>query len=106
MEPEDECHAPIERLPPQLPNSFPTGRDRAPAPAESLRGSHLMQPRVWRSGDRKPIGNPPVTDKLGRPWRWDRNLMFWICEGSDGRIVASCQSWQSLTEQHGPLTER
>jgi hypothetical protein len=32
--------------------------------------------------------------------------MFWICEGSDGRIVASCQSWQSLTEQHGPLTER
>jgi hypothetical protein len=65
-----------------------------------------MQPRVWRSGGRKSIGNPSVTDKLGRPWRWDRNLMFWICEGSDGRIVASCQSWQSLTEQHGPLTER
>jgi hypothetical protein len=67
---------------------------------------HSMRNRVWNPGDRKPLDNPLVTDKHGRPWHWDRNLMFWICEGSDGHIEASCQSWQSLTEQHGPLTER
>ena len=46
-----------------------------------------------------------VTDKFGRPWRWDPNLMFWICERSNGDIEASSQSWLSLT-QYGPLTER
>jgi hypothetical protein len=37
-----------------------------------------------------------VTDKHGRLWRWDPNLMFWIYERADGSIEASCPSWQSL----------
>ncbi len=47
-----------------------------------------------------------ITDKNGRLWRWDPNLMFWIHERADGHIEASCPSWQSLTHQHGPGTER
>jgi hypothetical protein len=65
----------------------------------------MRRPRVWNPGDRKPLDNPMVTDKFGRPWRWDPNLMFWICERSNGDIETSCQSWLSLT-QYGPLTER
>jgi hypothetical protein len=46
-----------------------------------------------------------VTDKHGRLWRWDPNLMFWIYERGDGSIEASCPSWQSLM-QYIPLAER
>jgi hypothetical protein len=61
--------------------------------------------RVWADGDRKPLDNPMVTDKHGRLWRWDPNLMFWIYERADGSIKASCPSWQSLM-QYVPLAER
>jgi len=41
---------------------------------------HSMRNRVWNPGDPKPLDNPMVTDKHGRPWRWDHDLMYWVCE--------------------------
>jgi hypothetical protein len=66
----------------------------------------MRQPRVWNVGDREPLGNPMVFDRHGRLWRWDPNLVFWIHESAGGDIEASCPNWQSLTLNHGPLTER
>lgn len=61
---------------------------------------------MWNSGDRKPLDNPMITDVRGRGWRWDPDLLHWIHERSDGHIAASYQSWELLTSQHGPLSER
>lgn len=63
-------------------------------------------PRVWNWGDPKPLGHPLVTDRHGRLFRWDPDLMNWIHERRDGSIKTGCRSWELLVDRHGPLSER
>jgi hypothetical protein len=64
------------------------------------------EPRTWQHGDPAPLLKVPVTDKLGRLWHWDHELMFWIHELTNGTIEASAPTFEDLLARWGPVTER
>jgi hypothetical protein len=79
------------------------GADDAP-PLPFLR--RFERKTVWKVGDPAPLFNPTFSDAYGRPWRYDKDLLRWICEADSGLIVDSSPDFYELVARLGPLTLR
>lgn len=83
-----------------------------PPPVEADDAPSFLRPRrferktVWKVGDPAPLFNPMFSDADGRPWRYDKDLLTWICEADNGHIVESARDYYELVSRVGPLTVR
>ncbi len=59
---------------------------------------------VWNVGDPEPMFKPTFIDRYGRPFRYDRDLCYWICETADGRLLGRARDYYELVSKFGPLT--
>ena len=59
---------------------------------------------VWNVGDPEPMFKPTFTDRYGRPFRYDRDLCYSICETADGRLLGRARDYYELVYRFGPLT--